>query len=101
MNVELKHQAIAGTTESSDIQIMIEPNTNEGIEIQLDSSVQFQFGKQIKLVIMDTLEKLDITQAYVKATDQGALDCTVKARTLTAAFRAADIDQDYDWQVID
>lgn len=101
MAIELKHTAIAGTTESSDIQIMIEPTQTPGIQIELDSSVQFQFGKQIKQVIQTTLTKLDVEQAHIKATDQGALDCTVKARTLTAIFRAADIKQDYDWQVID
>ena len=100
MTIDLKHNAIAGTTESSDIQIMIEPTQTPGIQIDLDSSVQFQFGKQIKHVMQETLTKLGIDQAHIKATDQGALDCTVKARTLTAIFRAADIDEDYDWQVI-
>ncbi|MCD2257078.1 citrate lyase acyl carrier protein [Lactobacillus sp. CC-MHH1034] len=99
--MRLQHQAIAGTTESSDIQIMIEPNVENEIAINLDSSVQFQFGKQIKQVIQDTLTKLGVTSANIKAIDRGALDCTVKARTLTAIYRAADVTDEIDWQVID
>ena len=40
--------AISGTLESSDIQIMLMLNENAGIEIQLKSNVEKQFGKQIR-----------------------------------------------------
>lgn len=92
--------AISGTLESSDIQIMLVSNGNEGIEIQLKSSVEKQFGKQIRKVIKETLEKLKIDNVTLVVTDKGALDCTIKARVECAVYRACGIKEDYDWEVI-
>ena len=89
--------ASAGTVESSDIIIRIEPTEQEGVEVVLTSSVMQQYGKQIEKVIRETLAELDITQAHVEAVDKGALDCTVKARTAAAAYRAAQ-STDYQWR---
>ena len=68
--------AMAGTLESGDIFIQIAPNDNAGLHIDLESTVAYQFGDQIKKVITETLQGLGIDQAEVKATDKGALDCT-------------------------
>lgn len=99
--MKIINNSIAGTLESSDIQVIIEPKEEAGIEVELKSSVEKQFGKQIKKVIKETLEKLEIENARVIATDKGALDCTIKARVQCAAFRAAGIKEKYDWEVID
>lgn len=93
--------SIAGTLESSDIQIMIEAKEEPGIEIELKSSVEKQYGKQISKVIKETLVALNVENARVIATDKGALDCTIKARVQCAACRAAGIKEKYDWEVID
>ncbi|MCZ3621521.1 citrate lyase acyl carrier protein [Lactobacillus mulieris] len=85
--MEIKTTAVAGTLESSDIQIMI-MNGNNGIEINLESDVAKAYGEQIKSVIVDTLKSFGLTNAKVKAVDKGALDCVIKARTLAAAQRA-------------
>ncbi|MDO6355197.1 citrate lyase acyl carrier protein [Caloramator sp. CAR-1] len=79
--------AKAGTMESNDIYIMVYPN-DKGNEIQLDSIVLKQFGKQIEKVIMDTLKELEVENALVVAKDRGALDYTIKARAETAIKRA-------------
>ncbi len=89
--MELK-TASAGTLESGDIIVEISPATSKGIDIQLKSTVSYQFGEQIKKVISETLAELNITDACVNATDKGALDCTIKARTIAAACRAAGKD---------
>lgn len=81
---------VAGTMESSDIIVTIEPKANEGIELSLESDVMQQFGKQIEKVIRETLDELGVTAAKVTAVDKGALDCTVAARTMAAAYRAAE-----------
>ena len=60
---------IAGTLESSDISISIEKNDNKGIEIQLKSTVENQFGEQIRKVILEKLQELGITDALVRAND--------------------------------
>ena len=84
--------AMAGTLESGDIFIQIAPNDNAGLHIDLESTVAYQFGDQIKKVITETLQDLGIDQAEVKATDKGALDCTIRARVTAAAVRATGKD---------
>lgn len=86
--MEIKKTVIAGTLESSDIQIILSPATGDNLEIELESDVLNQFGNQIKKVITETLQKFQITKVHVKAIDQGALDCVIRARTITAVQRA-------------
>lgn len=94
--MELKRTAIAGTLESSDAMITIEPNKQVGIEITLKSSVEQQFGKQIKKVVMETVNKLGVKSAIISVVDMGALDCTLRARVSAAIYRAAE-SESYDW----
>lgn len=84
--------AQAGTLESGDILVRITPSQESGLEINLDSTVAYQFGAQIKKVIVDTLGELGVTGVRVDATDKGALDCTVRARVTAAAVRATGCD---------
>ena len=84
--MQVKNAAIAGTLESSDAQVSIEPG--KGLKIEIESSVANQFGKQIKKTIEETLERLEISDANIKVVDKGALSCTLKARVEGAAFRA-------------
>ena len=57
--------ANAGTLESSDIQIIIEPNENGGIVIELESVVKAQFGEQVEDVITNTLKELGVTDEFL------------------------------------
>ncbi|ATO42861.1 citrate lyase acyl carrier protein [Loigolactobacillus coryniformis] len=97
--MEIKKTAVAGTLESSDIQIIIDPSQT-GIEIQLDSDVKKEFGEQIETVIRQVLATNHIEHAKVKAVDKGALDCVIKARTLAAINRAAGIADQPVWEVL-
>ena len=83
-------EAIAGTLESGDIMVTIGPG--KGLQVNLQSSVAAQFGRQIKAVIKETLEGLGIQDAQVDAIDKGALDCTIRARVTAAAVRATGKD---------
>lgn len=94
--MKLNHFAVAGTLESSDIQIMVEPSS-DGIEIQLDSSVIHQYGDEIKATITEVLKKLEVNNVKVVAKDQGALECTIKARVQTAILRASDVTENLPW----
>ena len=89
--MEIKNAA-AGTLESGDILIQIAPATEAGLHIDLDSTVAYQFGAQIKKVITETLTGLGLENADVKATDKGALDCTIRARATAAFVRATGKD---------
>ena len=85
--MEIVAAAMAGTLESSDAQVTVEPA--DGLEIRLSSSVMSQYGRQIRQVVADTLARLEVTGAKVTVSDKGALDCTLKARVEAAALRGA------------
>lgn len=93
MRVEIKRIARAGTLESSDILITVKPAV-EGIEIQLESDVGKQFGKQIKKVIYDVVRDFNIDNIFIKAQDKGALDYAIRARTETALSRALGLKEE-------
>ena len=97
--MEIKETAVAGTLESSDIQIMISKAAT-GIQIDLQSDVEKQFGDQIRNVITTTLNALDVTAAKVKAVDKGALDCVIKARTIAPVQRASQTTHQPAWEVL-
>lgn len=85
--MEILKPAMAGTLESSDAQVTVEPGT-DGIQLTLSSSVMNQYGRQIKATVLETLERLGVENAQVTAVDKGALDCTLKARVECAVFRS-------------
>ena len=81
--------AQAGTLESSDIMIAVAPGSiGSGVVIEIESIVMAQYGDDIRLTLEKTLAEQGCTDIYVKATDRGALDCTIHARILTALSRA-------------
>ena len=71
--MEITQIAVAGTVESSDILITVEPTEADEIQISLESSVEKQFGQQIKKVIEETIKNLGIKSVRVAAVDKGAL----------------------------
>ena len=95
--MKLLKPAVAGTLESSDCFVSIEPSEN-GIEIDLKSDVIRQFGDSIREVIGETLETLGIENCSISVTDKGALDCTIRARVESAAFRSAEIKEEIPWE---
>ena len=96
--MDLVKTAMAGTMESGDIMVTIEPRTAGGITLDLTSSVMQQYGRRIEEVIRETLAQLGVANAAVSAVDKGALDCTVRSRVSAAAFRCAQEENDH-WEV--
>lgn len=90
--MDIQNVAIAGTLESSDAQITVEPFGN-GIELSLESSVMNQYGRQIKETVLKTLEEMDVKNVKIKVVDKGALECTLKARVECAVFRSCGISE--------
>ena len=83
--MELVKSAVAGTMESSDAYVEIEPA--EGLQIQLESVVAQQFGEAIKEVVRDVLAEQNVTNAKIRVVDRGALECVLRARIETAIVR--------------
>ena len=59
--MQVKDTAMAGTLESSDAQVTVEPGTN-GIELSIESSVINQFGRKIRATVLETLERLEVKE---------------------------------------
>ena len=85
--MKIVKNAVAGTLESSDAYVQVEPN-EAGIEIVLESVVLTQFGEDIKASVMEVLAENEVTNAKVSVNDRGAIDCTIRARVETALKRA-------------
>lgn len=81
----VKHAA-AGTMESSDVYVEMEPA--DGLTVEIDSVVVNQFGDEIRRVVGEVLREQDVTDAKVRLVDRGALDCVIRARVETAVSRA-------------
>lgn len=85
--MEIKQKAVAGTLESSDMMVTVMPG-NDGVKIELESSVENYYGDSIRQTMRKVLEELGVANVQVQATDHGALDCTIRARLTTAIVRA-------------
>lgn len=84
--MEIKKIASAGTMESSDVYVEIEPGNGQ-LEICLESVVKVQYGAAIEATVRDVLNELDVADACVRVNDRGALDCVIRARVETAVLR--------------
>ena len=78
--MELKKPAMAGTLESSDVQITVRPNPGQGIQINLQSDVKAMFGDAIEATVRAVLEEFQVKDALVDVNDKGALDFAIRAR---------------------
>ena len=83
-------KAQAGSFESSDILILIEPlNDNSGRKIEIDSTVMKEYGDSIKALINESLDSYKVQNIHLIAKDKGALNPTILARVETALKRAS------------
>ena len=83
----IEKSAVAGTLESSDAMVTVEPGEN-GVELDISSSVMNQYGRQIKQTVLETLKRLEVKSGKITVVDKGALDCTLKARVECAVYRS-------------
>ena len=84
--MEIQKIASAGTMESSDVYVEIEPGEC-GIQLQIQSVVQDQFGEAIEATVMQVLKEQGVERAVVRIADRGALDCVLRARMEAAILR--------------
>jgi citrate lyase subunit gamma (acyl carrier protein) len=78
----------AGTMQSSDLVVHVEPSGQ--LEIQIESTVKKQFEHLIRERTEAVLRKHSVTRALVKISDRGALDYAIEARVETALRRASE-----------
>ncbi|NHJ39965.1 MAG: citrate lyase acyl carrier protein [Asgard group archaeon] len=87
--MKIKKAAQAGSLESNDILISVEPGKSKsGIKLKLESPSKKPFGDLIEAEIKEIINELQITDIIINAIDKGALSYCIKARTETAIKRA-------------
>ena len=87
----IKKNAVAGTLESNDIYVQVEPNEN-GVNLELESIVYSQFGEEIEKTVKEVLEYFDVKNVTIRLNDRGAVECAIRARVETALKRAEGMD---------
>ena len=76
----------AGTMQSSDLMVFVEPAGELSLEIE--STVQKQFGHLIRAKLEQVLAKQGVTRGKIRISDRGALDYAIEARLEAALQRA-------------
>jgi len=82
--MKIVRKAQAGTMQSSDLMVFVEPA--DGLTVEIESTVKKQFEHLIRARIDEVLLCHDVTSGFIRVTDRGALDYAIAAR-LEAALR--------------
>jgi citrate lyase subunit gamma (acyl carrier protein) len=86
--MEIKRRVQAGTMQSSDLMVFLEPA--ETLSVEIESTVKKQFEHLIRAKIEEVLERFEVRAGRVRITDRGALDYAIEARLETALRRASE-----------
>ena len=84
--MEILKPASAGTMESSDAYVEIEPAKK--LTVSVESVVAKQFGDKIETAVREVLKDCGVKCAAVRIVDRGALECVIRARVETAVMRS-------------
>jgi len=86
MNIIKKAQA--GTMQSSDLMVFLEPA--DDLTLEIESTVKKQFEHLIRATIEQVLARHEVTTGRIRITDRGALDYAIEARLEAALQRAGE-----------
>lgn len=86
--MEIRRKVQAGTMQSSDLMVFVEPG--EGLSIEIESTVKRQFEHLIRARIESVLTRFGVTAGSIRVTDRGALDYAIEARLEAALKRAGE-----------
>ena len=76
----------AGTMQSSDLMVIVEPASE--LTIEIESTVKKQFEHLIRAKLEQVLTKFGVASGRISVSDRGALDYAIEARLETALLRA-------------
>jgi citrate lyase subunit gamma (acyl carrier protein) len=83
----IRTKANAGTMQSSDLMVVVEPG--DTLRIDIESTVKKQYEHLIRARIEATLQQLEVRAGTIRVSDRGALDYAIAARVETAIRRAS------------
>lgn len=84
--MKITRKAQAGTLQSSDLMVFLEPAAD--LQIEIESTVKKQFEHLIRHQVEQVLKTFEINSGKVRISDRGALDYAIAAR-LEAGLRRA------------
>ena len=84
--MKISSTAVAGTLESSDVYVKVEPC--DTLEISIESVVYNQFAEEIEASVKNVLNEMGVESGKISINDKGAIDCVIQARVETAIKRA-------------
>lgn len=98
--MDIIKSATAGTLESCDAAVTVEA-LKGALEVVVESADK-RFATRVREVAKAALAELGVANARVTIRDRSALDCTVRARVLTACLRAAgrEASESLPWEYI-
>jgi len=76
----------AGTMQSSDLMVIVEPASE--LTIEIESTVKKQFEHLIRARLEQVLAKFGVDSGRISVSDRGALDYAIEARLEAALQRA-------------
>lgn len=85
--MKIVRKAQAGTMQSSDLMVFLEPAPQ--LRIEIDSTVKKQFEHLIRHQVDAVLERFSIASGIIRISDRGALDYAIAARLETGLLRAS------------
>jgi len=86
--MEIVKKTQAGTMQSSDLMVFVEPA--DELKVEIESTVKKQFEHLIRAKIDGVLIAHGVTKGNIRVTDRGALDYAIEARLETALKRAGE-----------
>jgi len=84
----IRKRAQAGTLQSSDLMVFVEPAAE--LTVEIESTVKQQFEHLIREKILEVLRAHGVTAGKVRIADRGALDYAIQARVETALRRSGE-----------
>ncbi len=85
--MEIRRKVQAGTMQSSDLMVFIEPA--DSLTIEIESTVKKQFEHLIRAQVEDVLQRMQVSRGYIRLSDRGALDYAIEGRLEAAIKRAS------------
>lgn len=79
----------AGTMQSSDLMVIVEPA--EELIIEIESTVKKQFEHLIRAKLVQVLARCAVASGRISVSDRGALDYAIEARLEAALQRAGGV----------
>ncbi len=87
--MEILKKGQAGTMQSSDLMVTVEPAAE--LSVDIESTVKKQFEHLIRARIEQVLAKNAVASGKISVNDRGALDYAIEARLEAALQRAGGV----------